>query len=153
MRKTREGLQKLHAAKIQSPVGSPEYKEAEAALRKGAEAMKNSTTADRARFLKSESQIYHDHYTRIYDLIGDHAKQEGFKAVFRSPDGKGKPVQQSVNPRSIDPVESRKILATLNQNLLFVDGDNPDSVDITAAIIARLNGPQKETADVKRLAR
>lgn len=151
LRKKRLEIQKFVLERKALDKDSDASKKLEQAAKVSADLLQKTMIASRARFLQSESNIYHNHYTRVYDLISAYAKEEGFKAVFRTPDGKGKSVQRSLDPREIDPGEAQKVLATMNQHVLFVDGDNPEAVDITAAIIAQVNAPAKKVSAPKVL--
>lgn len=112
---------------------------AEKTLAEGQAKFQLKVAAVKKQFLEGEAKIYHEAFEEVRATVAEYAKQHGIRVVRR---------RSASNPNSLDyatdePVDTSDrmaMLARINRPVLYgeVPADSP--VDITEAILERLNG-------------
>jgi Skp family chaperone for outer membrane proteins len=102
--------------------GSDEQKQLQAKLDAENAALQEKMKAERARFLRAESDAYYASYNTVQEVVEALARERSIRLVLRH------------NTEIIKPAERQSVLQGVNRAVVFQDG-----LDITADVIKRLN--------------
>jgi beta-lactamase regulating signal transducer with metallopeptidase domain/Skp family chaperone for outer membrane proteins len=96
--------------------------------------MQKRIAAKRREFLNEEALAYHEAFERIRAEVARYAQEHGIRQVRRT---------QSVvrDDEPIDLQDRQALLARLNRDIIYIA---PQQIDITKAVIERLNGTPRE---------
>ena len=107
-------------------IGSPEYKQLETELAQASANLEVQRRAKTREFIQFEAELHFETYVEVSSAIANLCEQRGHRMALR------------FDSRQMDPSSADSIMQRVNEYVVF---QNP-RIDITAEIIASLNGGQ-----------
>ena len=140
MKQKRKAIESLQGV-LKAPETNREAKVAiERTLQELAQGMQHEAQLSRQALIQEEATIYNEVYDQVVAEIARYAKENGIRLVRRS---------QSVVRRDeqIDPTDHQAVIKRMNRDIIYVESEQ---LDITDAIIARLNGRTAKAGESTR---